>query len=92
MTLEELAENMLLCEYCPLPDELKGVKGTPNGYTACEGCRCNDAYEAYKEDSEVCIRCGELVHTDEAEYVQKVADDEYGPLCKKCYEKYKEGV
>jgi len=87
-TIEELVDTQELCDsYCPLPDGLKGVIGTPTGYTACEGCRCNEAYEAYKEEcTEICIACGEFVHPDEAEYIQKAADDVYGPLCKKCYE------
>lgn len=41
---------------------------------------------SYCMEKEACIVCGEPVHPDEAEYIQKAADDEYGPLCQKCYE------
>lgn len=83
-TKEELDEE--LCNYCPLPDEAKGTHGTPNGYSSCEGCKCEEAYSAYQEEcTETCIGCGTKVHPYEAENIQKAADDIYGPLCQKCY-------
>jgi len=33
--------------------------------------------------------CGEMIHPDEAFYEQTVADNEYGPFCKVCFEKFK---
>ena len=39
-----------LCDNCPLPEEMQGVRGTPNGYSSCEGSRCQEAYEAYLEE------------------------------------------
>lgn len=50
-TLDELGDD--LCNYCPLPDESKGVRGTPNGYSSCEGSRCPDAYERYLEEGAI---------------------------------------
>jgi hypothetical protein len=41
-----------LCMYCPLPDELKGVQGTPNGYSSCEGSSCREAYDTYLTECE----------------------------------------
>jgi len=49
-TQEELDTD--LCDYCPLEDYLKGTHGTPSGYSSCEGCRCDEAYESYLEDFE----------------------------------------
>lgn len=40
-TADELGDK--LCDYCPLEDEAKGTHGTPNSYSSCEGCRCDDA-------------------------------------------------
>lgn len=83
-TLEEL--DLELCNYCPLPDEAKGTHGAPNGYYSCEGSNCKEAYEAYQDEcTETCIGCGAKLHPDEAECILKAADDEYGPLCQKCY-------
>lgn len=42
---------------------------------------------SYCMEKEECIICGNLVHPDEARYVQKSADDEYGPICEACYKK-----
>jgi len=63
-TKDELHED--ICNYCPLPEERRGVYGTPGGFSAgCEGCRCNEAYEAYKEEcTDTCIVCGEQLHLD----------------------------
>jgi hypothetical protein len=38
-------------------------------------------------EKEECIICGELVHPDEAIYIQKAADDECGPICEECAKK-----
>lgn len=52
------------------------------------GCTCHiNPPCSYCMAKEACIVCGELVHPDEAEYIQKAADDEYGPICQKCFEK-----
>lgn len=84
-TIEELTDGEELCKYCPLPDEAKGIHGAPNGYTACEGCRCQDAYEAYKEEcTEFCVNCNAQIHPDEAEFIQIAVDNEIGPLCSNC--------
>lgn len=83
-SMEDMGDE--LCDYCPIPDEAKGIHVTPNGYSACEGSRCPVAYERYKEECMKCVLCGELVHPDDAKYIQKAADDEYGPFCEKCYE------
>lgn len=50
LTIDELGDN--IHDYCPLDDYQKGVHGTPNGYSACEGCCCDMAYESYLEEFE----------------------------------------
>lgn len=84
-TAEELGEE--LCNHCPLEKQQKGVHcyGGEPVFCVDSGC-CEGAYEAYKEDGKNCIGCGEFVHAEDSQYIQKAADDEYGPLCKKCYE------
>lgn len=47
--IEILAENGL-CTYCPIPEELQGIHQTPTGYHACEGSRCYEALEHWKEE------------------------------------------
>jgi len=43
-----------LCNYCPLPDEAKGVYSTPGGNSAgCEGSHCKDAYENYLSETAI---------------------------------------
>lgn len=32
-----------LCNYCPLDEDHRGVRGHPNGYTSCEGSCCDEA-------------------------------------------------
>lgn len=51
-TDEEL-QGMLderLCDFCPLPDELKGVHCYGGEPVMCEGSHCKEAVEAWKED------------------------------------------
>ena len=50
-TFEELCDSMEICNYCSATDygECKSYT-TPNGYYACEGSWCNEAYEAYLEE------------------------------------------
>lgn len=45
ITMEELGDA--LCDFCP--SEVKGATGGPNGPIMCEGCWCEEAYEAYLE-------------------------------------------
>lgn len=47
---EDLGEE--LCNYCPLEEYEKGTQGIPSGYTSCEGCRCEEAYQIYLEEIE----------------------------------------
>ena len=47
-TLEDLDDE--LCDYCPLPDELKGVHSYGGNPVMCEGSHCNEAYERYLEE------------------------------------------
>ena len=46
-------------------------------------CHINPPCSYCIEKVECCV-CGDLVHPDEAEYIQKAADDVSGPICKKC--------
>lgn len=39
-----------LCDYCPIPDELKGVHCYGGEPVMCEGSRCDEALEAWKEE------------------------------------------
>lgn len=39
-----------LCNYCPLPEEVHGMHLGPNGPYGCEGSRCGEAIEAWKEE------------------------------------------
>lgn len=48
--MEELGEK--LCDFCPLEDWEKGSHLHPNGYSSCEGSRCEDALEYYLEEKE----------------------------------------
>ena len=41
-----------LCDYCPLPEEAKGVHCYGGAPVMCEGSRCDDAYETYLEEFE----------------------------------------
>ena len=34
-----------------------------------------------------CIGCGDLVHPDDADYIQESPDREVGPFCDKCMDK-----
>jgi len=55
MSFEEMsedAEGTGLCDYCPLPDGVKGTHLYPTGHYSCEGSRCNEAYERYLEDND----------------------------------------
>lgn len=55
------------------------------------GCSCHISPPcSYCIEKQECIECSELVHPDEASYIQATADDEYGLLCEKCTKKYKE--
>ena len=46
---EELGED--LCEYCPLDEDKRGVRGGPNGpIFMCNSSGCEEAYENYKEE------------------------------------------
>lgn len=47
--MEELGER--LCDFCPLEDWEKGSHLFPNGYSSCEGSRCENALEHYLEES-----------------------------------------
>jgi len=49
-TVEELEEE--LCNYCPIPEEGRGINNYGNGPVMCEGSHCNDAYERYLEEFE----------------------------------------
>lgn len=52
-TMLQIILDEELCDYCPLPNECKGVYSTPGGHSAgCEGRRCKEAYEAYLEEFE----------------------------------------
>lgn len=44
----EDSEN--LCDYCPLPDEAKGVHCYGGAVQMCEGTRCNEAMVYWQED------------------------------------------
>ena len=51
-TIEELSDEDLLCKYCPIPEERRGVRcygGTP---IMCEGSHCKEAYESYLCESD----------------------------------------
>lgn len=39
-----------LCDFCPLPDEAKGVHCYGGNPVMCEGSHCGEAYERYLED------------------------------------------
>ena len=39
-----------LCDYCPVPEELHGIHLGPNGQYGCEGSRCDEAIEAWREE------------------------------------------
>lgn len=39
-----------LCDFCPLPDELKGVHCYGGEPVMCEGSHCKEAMEAWKEE------------------------------------------
>ncbi len=56
------------------------------------GCSChiNPPCSYCTEKVECAGGCGEMVHPDEGFYIQTATDDEYGPLCKACYDKAKE--
>lgn len=82
--IEELDEE--LCKYCPLPDELKGIHPTPSRYIACEGRKCNNAYERYLEHCVDCEVCGESFHEDECEKFVNRSDGYIYWLCEKCLE------
>ena len=45
---EMLGENM--CNYCPLPDELKGAHCYGGQPVMCEGSHCDEAIERWKEE------------------------------------------
>lgn len=45
---EMLEENM--CNYCPLPDELKGAHCYGGQPVMCEGSHCDEAIERWKEE------------------------------------------
>lgn len=47
---EELSDK--LCDYCPIPDQSKGVHCYDRHISMCEGKCCNEAYENYLEESE----------------------------------------
>lgn len=47
-TMEELEE--VLCDYCALPEEAKGVHCYGGHPIMCEGVGCDDAYAAYLEE------------------------------------------
>ncbi len=49
--MEELGER--LCDFCPLEDWEKGSHLYPNGYSSCEGSKCEDALEHYLEENEM---------------------------------------
>lgn len=39
-----------MCDYCPLPDELKGVHCYGDAPVMCEGTHCAEAIAAWKEE------------------------------------------
>lgn len=39
-----------LCDYCPIPDELKGVHCYGGEPVMCEGSRCDEALDRWKEE------------------------------------------
>lgn len=39
-----------MCDYCPLPDELKGAHCYGDAPVMCEGTRCAEAIAAWKEE------------------------------------------
>lgn len=84
-TLEELGDE--LCNYCPLLKEAKRTHTHGDQPTFCsDSGYCDKAYANYQDEcTEICIGCGAKLHSDEAECILKAADDEYGPLCQKCY-------
>lgn len=50
---DEQLRNMLeerLCDYCPLPDDLKGVHCYGGEPVMCEGSHCGEALEYWKEE------------------------------------------
>ncbi len=50
---DEQIKDMLeerLCDYCPLPDEAKGVHCYGGEPVICEGSHCDEAIEAWKEE------------------------------------------
>jgi hypothetical protein len=52
-TKEDLNEE--LCKYCRATEygedmTAQQVKGTPTGYTCCEGAYCDEAYEKYLDE------------------------------------------
>jgi hypothetical protein len=54
-SIEELDDE--LCRYCHCTEygsnmEAPKIKGTPSGYSSCEGAYCNDAYDYYLEHQE----------------------------------------
>lgn len=49
-SMEELDEE--LCNYCPLPEQSKGVHCYGNSISMCEGKCCNEAYKSCLEESE----------------------------------------
>ena len=55
------------------------------------GCSChiNPPCSYCMEKVECVGGCGEMIHPDEAFYEQTTADDEYGPFCKECFNKFK---
>lgn len=53
LSFEEMQDQERLCEYCaPTDYGRKSFVVTPDGYNACEGTWCEEAYEAYLEEGE----------------------------------------
>lgn len=48
--VEPCDDDELLCEYCPLENEQKGVHNYGSGPVMCEGARCEEAFDAWVED------------------------------------------
>ena len=55
------------------------------------GCSCHvNPPCSYCVEKEECLNCGELVHPDDAEYIQTAVDAEGGPFCENCMKKREE--
>jgi len=51
-TFEEIRDSGDLCDFCPLPEEAKGVRCYGGEPVMCEGINCEEAYKTYLEDED----------------------------------------